>query len=102
MNPFEKMMTQIFKNKDFLEVCKINNRLYTCVKSAVTDGIAYTDAGLEDSVSFTLDIQLPISDQINKGDKVVYKNKKYKVSYTQEDSAGVSLKIYLVSLSQGN
>lgn len=101
MNPFEQMMTQIFKNKDFLEVCKINNRLYTCIRSAITDGIVYTEAGLEDSANFTLDIQLPIQEQINKGDKVMYKNKKYKVSYTQEDSAGVSLKIHLVSLSQG-
>lgn len=101
MTPFEKLMNDIFSNKDFLQVCKINNKLYTCIKSAITDGIAFTDAGLQNTINFTLDIKLPISEDIQKGDIVIYKNKKYKVASTEEDSAGVSLRIFLQSLSQG-
>jgi hypothetical protein len=34
MNPFEKLMKDIFSNKDFLEECKIENRSYSCICSA--------------------------------------------------------------------
>lgn len=101
MNPFEKLMTDIFKNKDFVQVCKINNRLYTCIKSAITDAIAFTDAGMQNTVNFTLDVQLPISEELKQGDIVLYKGKKYKISSTEEDSAGVSLRLFLVSISMG-
>lgn len=101
MNPFDKMMKDIFSNVDFIQVCKINNRLYTCIKSAVTDAITFTDAGMQNTVNFTLDLKLPISEEIKQGDTVLYKGKKYKVSSTEEDSAGVTLRLFLVSLSMG-
>lgn len=101
MGVFDKMMKDIFGNVDFVQVCKINNRLYTCIKSAITDGIAFTDTGMQNTVNFTLDLQLPISEEIKQGDTVLFKGKKYKISSTEEDSAGVSLRLFLVSLSMG-
>lgn len=102
MNPFEKLMKDIFSNKDFLEECKIENRSYSCICSAYqTGGVSYTDAGMESEQNFSLDIKLPIDRYPKINDKLTFREKKYKISNITTDSANQSIKIYLIALSKG-
>lgn len=101
MNAFEQMIIDIFSNKDFLETCLINGELYDCICTNVEDGINYTDAGLVDEESFTLDIHLPFKDVVKTNDNVKFHNKMYKISRIVEDSAFKSAKLYLITNSKG-
>lgn len=101
MNPFEKLMKDIFSNKDFLEQCQIGNKTYYCICSSLPDGIVYTEYGQQNIANFTLDIKLPLKDEIKKNTKVIFRGQKYKVDQIQIDSANTSIKIHLVSISKG-
>jgi hypothetical protein len=101
MSIFNDFMNDIFSNEDFLEECIIEDKIYKCIASALTGGIAFTEAGLESDVNFTLDICLPVKNMPVKNQKVIFRNKKYKISYIDTDSANASIKLYLISLSKG-
>ena len=51
---FRNMINDIFNNPDFIEFCYINGIKYKCLVSNVEDGVLYTEAGLEDTVNFSL------------------------------------------------
>ena len=101
MNPFQKMMNDIFSNKDFLEQCLIEDTYYECITSPIEDAIAYTETGVESEENFTLDLKLPLIPMPNKGDKVTFREKLYKISDITVDSANTSVKIHLIALSKG-
>lgn len=101
MNPFEKLMTDIFNNKDFLEQCKIGNYNYSCIVSSIPGGVVYTQYGQQNAATFTLDIKLPMKEELKKNMKVFFRNKNYKVDTFEYDSANTSVKIFLVSTSKG-
>ena len=101
MNPFEKLMNDIFSNKDFLEQCTIEGKTYNCICSSLPEGVIYTDYGQESIANFTLDIKFPLKGQIKKNTKVVFRGQKYKVDQVQLDSANTSIKLHLVAMSKG-
>ena len=101
MNPFQKMMSDIFNCEDFLEDVFVESIHYKCIVSPITDNISFSDAGLVDEENFTLDIKLPVSHMPKKNDKVRFRDENFKINFVERDSANTSIKIHLVSLSKG-
>lgn len=102
MNVFEKFMTDIFSNEDFLESVYFGNIHYMCIASAVSDGIVFAESGLESDETFNLDVKLPMHKLPEKNDKVKFRNKTYKVADNAViDSANASVKFTIIALSKG-
>lgn len=101
MNPFEKLMSDIFKNEAFLEQCEIDNIKYKCICSSLPDGVVYTQYGQQGMANFSIDLKLPLKNEIKKNTKVFYRNKFYKVDQIEYDSANTSVKLFLVAMSKG-
>lgn len=100
---FRDAIHQIFQNNEFTECCYINGFETTCICSPIGDNILYTDAGLANGVNFCLDLQIATLHQLpNEGDKVIFRDKTYKIGSTEMDSAAASMKIYLIALSKGS
>lgn len=102
MNPFNKLIENIFSNEAFLEDVIINSENLKCICSSIDDqNVSFSDAGLIDNVSFALDVKLPVRKPIKEGDKVKFRNVTYKVATVETDSANTSLKITLQSVTKG-
>lgn len=101
MSIFDRAINDIFKSTDFLETCIIDGIQYECICSALEDGIVYSEAGLVNDVNFTLDIKLPLQKMPKKGAYVKFRCANYKVSFITTDSANASIKVHLISTSQG-
>ena len=101
MNPFQKMMSDIFSVEDFLEDVFIESIHYKCIVSPITDNISFSDAGLVDEENFTLDIKLPVSHMPKKNDKVRFRDENFKINFVERDSANASVKLHIVALSKG-
>lgn len=101
MNPFQKMMNDIFNCEDFLEDVFVESIHYKCIVSPITDNISFSDAGLVDEENFTLDIKLPVSHMPNKNDKVRFRDENFKINFVERDSANTSVKLHIVALSKG-
>ena len=99
---FKQMIAELYNNPDFIEYCYIEGRKYKCLCSSMGNNIMFTEAGMVDEVNFTIDLELATLDRIpHQGDKVVFRNKTYKIASTETDSADASLKLYLISTSKG-
>lgn len=99
---FKQMISQLYNNPDFIEPCWVEGRQYKCICSSIGDGTLFTDAGMVDEVNFTLDLQLATLDRVPKqNDKIVFREKTYKVSHIETDSANTTIKIYMISNSKG-
>ena len=100
---FKDMVKDIFDNEDFTQYCYINGIKYKCLVSGFDNGFEYTVAGLVDTVNFTLDIQVADDPTLRpkQNDKVMFRDKVYKVASTDIDSALATIKIYLISTSRG-
>lgn len=100
---FREMVKDIFDNEDFTQECYINGFKYKCLVSSMDNGFEYTVAGLVDTVNFTLDIQIADNPTYmpKQNDKIIFRDKVYKVASTDVDSALATIKIYMVSTSRG-
>lgn len=99
---FREMIADIFADDSFTEPCYVNGIQYKCICSSISDDVAYTAAGLQSEVNFTLDLELAaLHDVPKEGDKIFFREKQYKISSTSVDSANASIKLYLVALSKG-
>lgn len=99
---FQNMIESIFDNDIFTEYVYINGFKETCVCSSLGNGIVYTEAGLQNDCNFTLDLIISKLHQFPKiGDKVMFREKSYKIGSYQIDSAGVCIKLSLISTSKG-
>lgn len=101
MNPFQKMISDVFNCEDFLEDVFIESIHYKCIVSPITDNISFSDAGLVDEENFTLDIKLPVSHMPKKNDKVRFRDENFKINFVERDSANTSVKLHIVALSKG-
>ena len=101
MNPFQKMMSDIFQCSEFLEDCFIESIHYKCIVSPIVDNVTFSEVGVESEENFTLDIKLPISRMPKKNDKVKFRDENYKINFIERDSANTSLKLHIVALSKG-
>ena len=100
MNPFEKMMKAIYSNRDFLQKCIIENIEYDCIISSTDNDVLFAEAGLQNGVNFTIDLKLPIYPMPKVNNKVIYKDKEYKIANIVSDSANQSIKLSIVALSK--
>lgn len=101
MNPFQKMMSDVFNCSEFLEDVFIESIHYKCIVSPITDNVSFSDAGLVDEENFTLDIKLPVSHMPKKNDKVRFRDENFKINFVERDSANTSVKLHIVALSKG-
>lgn len=102
LDAFKDMIQQLYQNQDFYEYCYVDGRQYKCFCSSIGDGTLFTDAGMVDDVNFVLDLQLRTLDRMpEENDKVQFRNKFYKISHIDTDSAGATIKLFLISLSKG-
>ena len=99
---FKDMIAELFNQPDFIEYCYIEGRQYKCICSSIGGGVMFTEAGLVDEVNFTLDLELATLDRMpHQNDKIVFRNKQYKISHIETDSANTTIKIYMISNSKG-
>lgn len=101
MNPFQKMILDVFNCEDFLEDVFIESIHYKCIVSPITDNVSFSDAGLVDEENFTIDIKLPVSHMPKKNDKVRFRDENFKINFVERDSANTSVKLHIVALSKG-
>lgn len=101
MSVFHRMMNDIFSNKDFTEFFQIDGLTYTCIVSPIHDDISFTDAGLASGENFTLDIKLPVFKMPKINDRLMFRDKWYKIDTMQIDSANASIKIFIIAQSKG-
>ena len=99
---FKSMISQLYNNPDFVEPVFVEGRKYKGICSSIGNGTLFTDAGLVDQANFTIDLELATLDRMpNEGDKVVFRQKEYKISHIDVDSANTTIKLYLIDLSKG-
>lgn len=99
---FKNMIQQLYNNPDFVEPCFVEGRQYKCICSSVGNGTMFTDAGMVSQQNFTLDLELATLDRMPKeNDKVFFREKAYKISHIETDSANTTIKMYLIALSKG-
>lgn len=99
---FKNMISELFQNEEFTEPVYIEGRQYKCICSPINNGVMFTQAGMVDDCNFVLDIEIATTDRLpEQNDKVIFRQKQYKVSHTETDSANASMKLYLISLSKG-
>lgn len=99
---FKDMVHELFANPQFTETCYIDGFETKCIVSSINNNVAYTMAGLQSEQNFTLDLQIASLHSIPKeGQKIIFRDKSYKISNTEIDSANSSMKIYLIALSKG-
>lgn len=99
---FRDMISDIFNNDDFIQYTYVEGRKYKCICSPVSNDVSFTEAGLMDTTNFTLDLELATLDRIPKlNDKLVFREKQYKVAFVQTDSANTTIKLHLIALSKG-
>lgn len=102
LDAFKEMIAELYQEEDFYQYCYVEGRKYKCFCSSVGDGTMFTEAGLVDEVNFTLDLQLRTLDRMPaKNDKVQFRDKFYKISHIDTDSANTTIKLYLISTSKG-
>lgn len=104
MNPFERLVNDIFKSKDFVEYVETiesgATKIYNvpCITSSIVNEAEYTAYGLDDGINFYLMFKLS-QYQPQKNDRITYNNKTYKVDSFTIDSANQSVSVYLKALS---
>ena len=99
---FSDMIRSLYDNDTFTEICYIEGFKTKCFCSSISDNLVYTEAGLQSDCNFVLDVMLEKLDHVpEEGDKVIFRNNAYKISSTEIDSAGVCIKLYLISTSKG-
>lgn len=98
MNPFDYLVEDIFRCKDFVEYCVINNKQIPCIVSAISNLEVYTEYGVDDGISFYL--QIKVTDyRPTKNDRVTYKDVTYKIESFTTDSTGKTNNVFLKSLT---
>lgn len=103
-NAFRRMINDLFNNEQFVQFCYVNGFKYKCIVSKTNDGVMFTEAGMQDLVNFTLDLQLTEQNYNNppeQNDRVVFREKEYKISHVELDSSLSTVRLYMVSNSRG-
>lgn len=99
---FQNMIHDLFNNPDLYEFCYIEGFKYKCFCTTVEGGTYYTETGMVDDVNFALDIQMKNLDRLpQQNDRIVFRDKEYKISHIDTDSALATQRLYLISNSKG-
>lgn len=101
---FRKMINDLFNNENFTEWCFINGIKYKCIVSSVDGGFTYTEAGLQNMISFNLDIQITEQNKNNlpkQNDRITFRTKQWKVATVDIDSTLSVVRLGICSVSKG-
>lgn len=101
---FRKMIADLFNNQNMIEFCYINGMKTKCIVSTLDGGMMFADSGMQDLQNFTLDIQLSEQSYNNppdQNDRILFRNKEYKISHIEYDSTLSTAKLYIVTNSRG-
>lgn len=100
MTIFEKAIEDIFNVDDLTEFCYIENIQYKCICSSLTSDVVYSGIGRLDDVNFVLSIKLPVSKMPKVGDRIKFRDKNYKISDIEIDSAKTSFSVHMESVAK--
>ena len=99
---FKNMIHDLFNNPDLYEWVYIEGRAYKCFCNTMDGGFVYTETGMVDDVNFCLDVQINTTDRLpEQNDRLVFRDKQYKISKIDTDSALATQRLYLISNSKG-
>jgi len=98
MTIFTHAISDIFKHRDFIEMCFCDGVSYECICTSQPNQEIFTEAGLVEDIAFSLRIQLPCFLKLN--DEVIFREKQYKVIRILTDSANASVTVDLQDLSK--
>lgn len=99
---FQNMVNDLFNNPDFYQWVYIEGRAYKCFCNTLEGGTIFTEAGMIDDVNFYLEIQIKTTDRLpQQNDRLIFRDKEYKISHIDVDSAIATQKLYLISNSKG-
>ena len=102
-DPFKSMIDELFATEQLYQWVYIEGFKTKCFVSPITDNLIYSDSGLQSAVNFSLDLHIDELDRMpNEGDKVIFRDKTYKIASTEVDSVAACMKIYLISTSRGS
>ena len=100
---FKSMINELYSNQQLYQWVYIEGFKTKCFVSSISDNLIYSDSGLQSGVNFTLDLHIDELERMpNEGDKVIFRQKTYKIASTELDSVGACLKLYLISTSKGS
>lgn len=99
MNAFEKMIDDVFTVPQFIQYFTTNDgtNVVTISYEVDTDSL-YSEFGFVENVSFYLTCKVK-DYQPKKGEKIIFRNKKYKIDSFTADSFNLTYKIFLKSLT---
>lgn len=99
MNAFQNMINQIFEVPQFREYfTNEQGQQIVCVSYEVVVDPQYTEYGVDDGVS--LHLTCKVADyQPKKGDKITFRNRRYKIDSFTADSFNLTYKIFLKDLT---
>ena len=99
---FKDMIRELYDDQQFYQFCYINGFKTKCFVSPITDNLIYSEGGLQDGVNFSIEVNMEKLNQPPKeGDKIIFRQKTYKIASIEIDSVGTCLKLYLISTSTG-
>lgn len=99
MTPFDCLVDDLLNNTDITECVTVNGRLVRAGVSSLEYAPGVTDYGLDDGESFYLTVRFSDAGGIRRGTLISYRGKQYKVTSTETDSAGLTVSIYLKSVT---
>jgi hypothetical protein len=99
MTPFDCLIEDIFNNHDMTEQVTVQGRIVRAGVSVLEYAPGVTDFGMDSGENFYLTIKAADAVNIRRGVLLTYRNKQYKVTSTETDSAGLTTSIYLKSLT---
>lgn len=99
MNIFEKMIDDCFDIPEFFEffICE-NGDLIKVISYEINTDTIYTEYGVDQGVSFYLTCKTKDYTP-KKGDKITFRNKKYKVDNFSADSFNLTYKIFVKDIT---
>lgn len=99
MTPFDCLVEDILSNPDITETVIVQGRLVRVGVSSLEAAPGITDYGMDAGESFYLTVKASDAAGIRRGTLLTYRNKQYKVISTETDSAGLTVSVYLKSLT---
>lgn len=99
MTPFDCLVEDLLGNPDITECVTVNGRLVRAGVSALEYSPGVTDFGMDEGENFYFTVRFQDSGGIRRGTIIAYRGKQYKVTSTETDSAGLTVSIYLKSLT---
>lgn len=98
MTPFELAIRDIFDHPDFAVFAIFRGKQVRCLSSAIAEDSVIGQFGIEDGITFALDVLCSDLESAPKRNELItYNGVEYRIDRAVLDSAATSWKIYLKS-----